>query len=179
MRDVRLESAESFAAVLAAHGLAPDRVAAESVEKLKALVSQCRALKAEHNLASRRDVRFFLKATEADWAIVSAALAKLTRLCGAKEITRRDNVENLPATVTPLGTVYLDLTVSVDSSAETVRLTKELEKIAQHIAGTEARLNNPTFVGKAPPAVIDGAKKQLADLKAKQTELQRLLAALS
>jgi valyl-tRNA synthetase len=84
----------------------------------------------------------------------------------------------LPATVTPLGTVYLDLTVSVDSSAETVRLTKELEKIAQHIAGTEARLNNPTFVGKAPPAVIDGAKKQLADLKAKQTELQRLLAAL-
>jgi valyl-tRNA synthetase len=31
---------------------------------------------------------------------------------------------------------------------------------------------------QAPPAVIDGAKKQLADLKAKQTELQRLLAAL-
>jgi valyl-tRNA synthetase len=179
MRDVRLESAESFAAALAAHGLAPDRVAAESVEKLKALVSQCRALKAEHNLASRRDVRLFLKATDADWAIVSAALAKLTRICGAKEITRRDNVENLPATVTPLGTVYLDITVSVDASAETVRLTKELEKIAQHIAGTEARLNNPTFVGKAPPAVIDGAKKQLADLKAKQTELQRLLAALA
>jgi len=178
MRDVRLESAESFAAALAAHGLAPDRVAAESVEKLKALVSQCRALKAEHNLASRRDVRLFLKATEADWTIVSAALAKLTRLCGAKEITRRDNIENLPATVTPLGTLYLDITVSVDSSAETVRLTKELEKIAQHIAGTEARLNNPTFVGKAPPAVIDGAKKQLADLKAKQTELQRLLVAL-
>jgi valyl-tRNA synthetase len=178
MRDVRLESAETLAAALAVHGLAPDRVAVESVEKLKALVSQCRALKAEHNLASRRDVRLFLKTTEADWAIVSAALAKLTRICGAAEISRRDNVENLPATVTPLGTVYLDITVSVDSSAETVRLTKELEKIAQHIAGTEARLNNPTFVGKAPPAVIEGAKKQLADLKAKQTELQRLLAAL-
>jgi valyl-tRNA synthetase len=178
MRDVRLESAESFAAALAAHGLAPDVVAADSVERLKALVSQCRALKAEHNLASRRDVHLFLKATDADWTIVSAALAKLTRMCGAAEIARKDAVDGAPAVVTPLGTLYLDLASTVDAGAEKVRLTKELEKIAQHIAGTEARLNNPTFVGKAPPAVIDGAKKQLADLKSKQTELRRLLAAL-
>nr|MBP7621918.1 hypothetical protein [Gemmatimonadales bacterium] len=40
------------------------------------------------------------------------------------------------------------------------------------------RLSNPTFVGKAPPAVIEGAKKQLAELQAKRTELSRLLAAL-
>ena len=67
---------------------------------------------------------------------------------------------------------------TVDAGAEKIRLTKELEKLAQHIAGTEARLSNPTFVGKAPPAVIEGAKKQLAELQAKRTELSRLLAAL-
>ena len=48
----------------------------------------------------------------------------------------------------------------------------------QHIAGTEARLSNPAFVGKAPPAVIEGAKKQLADLHAKRSELERLVKAL-
>ncbi|MBI5382269.1 MAG: valine--tRNA ligase [Opitutae bacterium] len=179
MRDVRLESAEAFAAALAARGLTPDRVAADSVEKLKAFVSQSRALKAEHNLASRRDVRLFVKAADAEWTVLAAALSKLTRMCGAAEITRKDAVDGAPAVVTPLGTLYLDLASTVDAGAEKVRLTKELEKIAQHIAGTEARLNNPTFVGKAPPAVLEGAKKQLADLKAKQTELQRLLAALS
>jgi valyl-tRNA synthetase len=33
-------------------------------------------------------------------------------------------------------------------------------------------------VSKAPPAVLEGARKQLADQKAKQTELTRLRAAL-
>ena len=79
-------------------------------------------------------------------------------MCGAAEIARRDAVDGAPAVVTPLGTLYLDLASTVDAGAEKVRLTKELEKIAQHIAGTEARLNNPTFVGKAPPAVIDGRR---------------------
>ena len=63
-------------------------------------------------------------------------------------------------------------------SAERQRLAKELEKLDQHIAATEARLANPAFVGKAPPAVIDGARKQLADLRAKRAETERLSKAL-
>ena len=55
---------------------------------------------------------------------------------------------------------------------------KEIEKLAQHIAATEVRLANPAFVDKAPPAVLEGARKQLADLRAKHDELRRLLAAL-
>jgi valyl-tRNA synthetase len=59
-----------------------------------------------------------------------------------------------------------------------VRLGKELETISKHIAGTEARLSNEAFVSKAPAAVLDGARKQLADQQAKKAELERLLAAL-
>ena len=61
---------------------------------------------------------------------------------------------------------------------EKQRLTKELEKFNQHIAATEARLANPAFTGKAPPAVIEGARKQLAELEARRVELERLLKAL-
>ena len=50
-------------------------------------------------------------------------------------------------------------------------LTRELVK-----AG--ARLSNEAFVAKAPPAVLDGARKQLADQKAKRGELERLLKSL-
>jgi valyl-tRNA synthetase len=63
--------------------------------------------------------------------------------------------------------------------AEKARLTKELAAIAKHIAGTEARLANEAFVGKAPPAVLAGARKQLADQQAKRAELERLLNALN
>jgi len=82
------------------------------------------------------------------------------------------------AAVTPLGTLYLDLASTVDAAAEKVRLTKELEQLAKHIAGTEARLANRAFTDKAPPAVIEGARKQLADQQAKRAELERLLKSL-
>ena len=145
---------------------------------MKLFVSRARALKAEHNLASRRDVRFFLIAGDEAWAIVQANLAKLTRMAGAAEIIRRESVDGAPATVTALGTLYLDLASSVDVAAESVRMRKEIEALARHIAGTEARLANPAFVSKAPAAVLEGARRQLAEQQAKRAELERLLRSL-
>ncbi len=178
MCDVRLETAAAFTAALDARALPINRALADSVEKLKQVVSQARALKAEHNQASRRDSLLLVTAGDAEWAVLQANLAKLARMCGAASIERREKVDGAPVVVTPLGTVYLDLASSVDAGAEKQRIAKELEKLSQHIAGTEARLSNPAFVGKAPPAVIEGARKQLADQQAKRTELERLLAAL-
>jgi valyl-tRNA synthetase len=155
-----------------------DRAASAAVQNLKSLASQVRALKAEHNLASRRDVKLFVIAADAEWTTIAANLAKLTRMAGAAEIVRRDEVEGAPAVVTPLGTVYLDLASAVDAGAEKVRLAKELDTISKHIAGTEARLANQAFVSKAPPAVLEGARKQLADQQAKRAELERLVKAL-
>ena len=74
---------------------------------------------------------------------------------------------------------YRAIGVRNQAAAETTRLAKELEQLTKHIAGTEARLANKAFTDKAPPAVIDGAKKQLADQQAKRTELERLLKALA
>jgi valyl-tRNA synthetase len=178
IEDARLENASQIATNSLARGLTLDRAAVASVERLKNFVTQARALKADHNLASRRDVKFFVTATEADWAVLAANLAKIVRMAGAAEILRRDKVDGAPAAVTPLGTLYLDLASTVDAGAEKVRLTKELDALTKHIAGTEARLSNKAFTDKAPPAVIDGAKKQLAEQQAKRAELERLLKSL-
>ncbi|HNC23093.1 MAG TPA: valine--tRNA ligase [Opitutaceae bacterium] len=178
IEDVRIENASELGSPKLIRGLALDQRQIAAVQNLKATISQARALKAEHNLASRRDVKFMVTTSDAEWAILSANLAKFTRLAGATELVRRDKVDGAPAVVTTLGTLYLDLASTVDAGAEKLRLTKELEALAKHIAGTEARLSNPSFVSKAPPAVLEGAKKQLADQQAKRTELERLLAAL-
>jgi valyl-tRNA synthetase len=178
MRDARVDDSSQLAMALAERGVKLDHAQVVSVEAVKAFVSQARALKADHNLGSRRDVRFFAISTDVAWATIQANLAKLTRMAGAAEIIRKDKVDGAPAAVTPLGTLYLDLAGTVDSAAEKLRLTKEIETLAKHIAGTEARLANQAFVSKAPPAVLDGAKRQLADLQAKKTEMERLRAAL-
>jgi valyl-tRNA synthetase len=178
IEEARILNASQLAEALRGRGAVLDRAQVASVESMKTFVSQARALKAERNLASRRDVKFLLTAGDAEWAIVDAAQAKFQRMAGAAGLERSGAVDGAPAAVTPLGTLYLDLAGSVDTGAERTRLTKELTALDKHIAGTEARLSNEAFVSKAPPAVIDGARKQLAELQAKRAETDRLLQAL-
>ncbi|HVZ65919.1 MAG TPA: valine--tRNA ligase [Lacunisphaera sp.] len=174
MRDARLESPSHFA-----HGgLRIDTAAAAVVGQLKAMVSQLRALKAEHGEASNKAAEFVVEAGDAHWSVIEANLAKLQRMAGAAAITRGKIAPNAPVTVTAFGTWSLVKQAKGDPAAERARLTKEIETVTKHIAGTQARLANESFVSKAPPAVLEGAKKQLADLQAKQAELQRLLAAV-
>ena len=178
IEDSYLENASQIANTGVLHGLRLNYAAAASVEQLKDFVSKARTLKAEHNLASRRDVKLLVSAGAADWKMIEDNLAKLARMCGAASIERREKVDGAPAAVAVLGTIYLDLASTVDVGAEKVRLTKELDQLTKHIADTEARLANQAFVSKAPPAVLEGARKQLADQQAKRTELERLLKAL-
>jgi GDPmannose 4,6-dehydratase len=157
IEDVQINNASQVANAAALHGLVLDSAAAATIESLKELVSKARALKADHNLASRRDVKFFLTTGDREWQTVEANLAKLTRMCGATSVERRDKVDGAPAAVTVLGTLYLDLASTVDAGAEKVRLTKELDQLAKHIAGTEARLSNEAFVSKAPSLLMKKA----------------------
>jgi valyl-tRNA synthetase len=178
IQDARLDNASACASALGSQGAKPDQEKAASVERMKVFVSQARALKAEHNLASRRDVKFLLIANDDAWTLIEGNLAKLTRMAGASEISRRERVDGAPAVVTALGTLHLDLASAVDGPAEKARLAKEIEALSKHIAGTEARLANQAFVSKAPAAVLEGARRQLADQQAKKAELERLLKSL-
>jgi valyl-tRNA synthetase len=178
LQDTRLPTAQFLATALTARGATVDSEAGERIARLKQFTSLARQLKAEQSVAQKRDVKFLALSDDAAWADLSASIAKLTRLAGAASLERTTSEPALPAIVTPFGTLYLDTGVKVDAAAEKARLTKELEAITKHVAGTEARLANVAFTSKAPPAVLEGARKQLADQQAKRAELERLLKAL-
>ena len=83
-----------------------------------------------------------------------------------------------PGTVTSVGVVLLEVGDNLDVGAEKARLTKEIEKIEKAVTAGEAKLSNETFVSKAPPQILEGARKQLQEAKAKRDELARMLASL-
>ncbi len=178
IQDRRLESAEALSAALAENGVNVNREASKEVGLLKEFVGQARALKAEYNLASKRDTSFFLASTEEQARLVRENADKIQRLAGAGEIQLREAEETAPAVVTPLGTLYLDLASSIDVEAEKARLHKELEQLEKQIGATEGRLNNEAFVGKAPAKVVEGARQQLESLREKRDEVKRLLSGL-
>jgi valyl-tRNA synthetase len=149
------------------------------VERLKKDSSQIRAFKSEQGEAANKNVKFVVVATDAQWDLVDQNLSKIQRMVGAASIIRSKLVvPTAPVTVTAYTGSWNLLKQVEDTAAEKQRLAKELETIDKHIVGTEARLANTAFTGKAPPQVIAGARKQLADLQAKRAELERLLKSL-
>jgi valyl-tRNA synthetase len=160
------------------HRISIDASAVAETAQLKELVVAARALKAEYNLASKRDVVFFLVASGESWKTVERSASQLVRLVGAASIEQRDGVDGAPASLTSLGTLYLDLSSSLDVGAERERLSKEFEKLERAITSTKARLANKAFTDKAPPAVVEGARQQLAETETRAAEIRRLLESL-
>ena len=61
--------------------------------------------------------------------------------------------------------VYLPLSGIVDPAKELARLGKQAGKLEKEAQGLAGRLKSPKFVEKAPPAVVEKSKKELAELE--------------
>jgi valyl-tRNA synthetase len=99
-------------------------------------------------------------------------IARISDLHVASELPARDS----PVTVTPAGRVMLH--VEIDKAAEKARLEKAAAKCEAEIANATGKLANPTFAGKAPPAVVEQEKKRLADKEAELAQIRAQLAKL-
>ena len=74
------------------------------------------------------------------------------------------------SSVTSIAQIYVPLGELVDIEKEKARLTAEIERIDAEIARAEGKLNNESFVSKAPAKLVDAEREKLAkyqDMKAK------------
>jgi valyl-tRNA synthetase len=162
-----------------------DRAAPGEVGKAQATAAavyetagRLRNLKAEYNVAARRDVTFIVKGAAPWLAAESDVLALLT---GAAEIRQDDGFDapkGTPAAVTPAGEIYLPLEGLIDVEAERIRLLKELEKVAGEVQRSVAKLGNASFVERAKPEVVDQERARLEEWRVKESQLGEMLAAL-
>lgn len=74
--------------------------------------------------------------------------------------------------------VFLPLSGLIDPEKERARLTKQQGKLEVEIQKLAGRLNSKGFVDKAPPAVVDKAKAELAELESQAKMVQTSLDAL-
>ncbi len=73
-------------------------------------------------------------------------------------------------------TIVLPLAGVIDLDAERARLARERDKVAREAEAVARKLDNPDFVGRAKPEVVDENRERLAHARA---ELLRLNAALA
>ena len=106
--------------------------------------------------------------------------AEISRLARLESLTVADAVPAGSAQIVLDETVVaLPLAGVIDFAAEKARLNKELDKTSKDIAAIEGRLNNPGFVAKAPPEVIEEAKERREELTARAGQVKDALGRLA
>jgi len=165
--------------VLRENGIKLSAAKVADVALLREFVASVRGLKSQANQATRRDSVITIVAKDATAkTLLESNRDKLSSMAGLAEIGFADSAGERTGSLTSLGTVLLELSGTVDVAAEKVRLAKELAKLEQAVAAGEAKLTNEAFVSKAPPKILEGARKQLDEAKAKRDEIARMLATL-
>ena len=135
-------------------------------------------MKSEYHLGTNKNVTFVLKPAQA-WAAEEINVLRL--LVGAAEIKLDAEFappSGTPVAVTELGEMYLPLEGLVDVEAERARLEKERAKVTDDLEKAQAKLANPSFTDRAPPAVVTEFQQRIADFTAKLAQLDQLLAKL-
>jgi len=146
-----------------------DAAAAAEMETLKALTNACRNLRGEMGLSPAQKLPLIVQGDGERAAVYAPYMQLLARLSEVRAVDRLPE-SDAPAAV--VGDWRLMLEVQVDRAAEIARLDKEIARLAGDLARAEARLANPSFVEKAPPAVVDQERLRLADCAATLDKLR-------
>ena len=106
----------------------------------------------------------------------------IIKLSGASALTIVENAGEVRgktvSSVTEIAQIYVPLGELVDLEKEKARLTAEVERIDSEIARAEGKLNNESFVSKAPAKLVEAERekvKKYQDMKAKcQAQMDNL-----
>jgi valyl-tRNA synthetase len=60
----------------------------------------------------------------------------------------------------------------IDKDAELARLAKEIQRIEKDLPRVEGKLNDPSFIGKAPPQVVEKEQAKLAEMRSALQQLK-------
>ncbi|NQU10324.1 class I tRNA ligase family protein, partial [bacterium] len=155
----------------------PADLAAE-VDALYACISAGRQLRNDYRIEPRQQVTFAVKPSQPGelWAQATPAMQILLN---AEQIIvdERYQPDGLtPSIVTPAATIFM--IGAVDVAAERQRLTKQLADLERQLRGTEAKLANENFVGKAAPVAVQREQDKQAHLGDQRDKVQALLQAL-
>ena len=141
------------------------------------LISEIRSVRAEMNVNAGAKIPCMLVgASQESRRRANAWEAEIMRLARLSSLTFEDEVPASSAQIAlDEATVALPLEGMIDFAAERVRLNKELEKIAKDMGGIDGRLNNPAFVAKAPPEVLDESRELKVELEARKAKVGEAL----
>lgn len=156
-----------------------DTAAIGDIDWVIELIGSIRSLRAEMNLPAGAKLTVLLKGANADslahllrFKPIICSLARLEDICGYEDEITPDMVQS----VFREASLLIPLKGVVDFAAERERLQKELAGLEQNLAGYERKLSNPSFVERAPAAVVEEEKRRRAEALENKAKVEEALA---
>ena len=152
-----------------------DEAAESWVALLKQAVDACRSLRGEMNISPAARVPLIAAGDAQKLALYAPYLKALAKLEDVAIVTELPEAD---APVMLVEDFKLMLKVEIDVAAEKERLGKEIARLAGEISKANGKLNNESFVARAPVAVVEQEKARVAEFSASVDKLQNQLAKL-
>ena len=151
-----------------------DEKAEAEFERLRAFITAIRDVRAQHKVLPRRQIT--LHAPAGLHGFVKSAEAMIFTLAGLEKVTA--DKPSGPAVALRFESFELSLSNMADAAdagaaaeAEKAMAAKKLAELEKAIATLEARLANPGYAERAPAAMVQQTKDQLAKAKAERSAL--------
>jgi valyl-tRNA synthetase len=118
----------------------------------------------------------------ADLRITALAEANADMLARMARVSAVEMLVEPPAGNNARATANFDVAIvyerKIDFAAERERLTKELARLNKGLEAAEKQLNNEGFIARAPAHIVEGLRKQHAEMLALKEKVEAALAAL-
>jgi len=154
---------------------------AAQMERVIAAIRAIRQRRNEMNVPPSRRAKVYIATKHLD-SFGEATAPFFARLASASELEVAESFEGVISgdtavqIVTDSATIFLPLSDIIDTEKERARLTAEQQKLLGEIERVEKKLQNESFVAKAPAAVVDAEREKLQKYRA---NLDGVLAALA
>jgi valyl-tRNA synthetase len=162
-----------------AEDFASNAASVEAMEMLQELIVTVRGLRKELSVPEKEATPIQLQASAKIAALAEAnsdMLAKMARVSSVELIADAPAGNNARATATfDVAVIYER---QIDVAAERERLEKDLAKFNKGLEAAEKQLGNEGFIARAPAKIVDGLKKQHAEMTALKEKAESALAAL-
>src|SRR5438309_916406 len=150
----------------------------ELVSAIYETVQAGRNLRAEAKIPSSKKTRFVLRTPGEK---IAPEVPTIARLLNAEEVNLMPDYKaqpGIPVAMTALGEPYL-MIVGEDKEAERQRLNKEIAKDKGELRTVESKLENKSFVDRAPAAVVEEHRRRQKDFSAQLAKLKQARQGLS
>jgi len=156
-----------------------NKEAVDNYKTLQEIISSIRNIRSEMDVANNKSIDLYIKALSKEQSLdlIKSNEIFIKTLCKVNDLTFIDNnqtsFEKCSTKIIGEYELYIPLADLIDISQETLRVNKEIDKLNNDIEFLNKKLNNSSFVEKAPKELVEKhvTKKQELEMNLEKLNL--------